>query len=519
MRSQPVLQDISLLGAPGQTTAIIGSTGAGKSTLVSLIPRLFDATGGRGAGRRCRRTASSTRRCSGAGSAWSRRSPTSSPAPSRSNLRYGNPDATDDELWEALEVAQARDFVEAMPDGLEAPIAQGGTNVSGGQRQRLAIARALVAGPEIYLFDDSFSALDLATDARLRAALRPTTRDAAVIIVAQRVSTITDADQILVLEDGAVVGRGTHDELLETCPTYAGDRRVPAHRGGGGMSDREQHRRPRTAGQFQATERIRGRRRADPVAARGCGGMLGREVDELRAVGQAADRPAAARPDRGDRGRRARRRQRGLAVSVGPKILGHATDIIFAGVIGQQLPPGVTQDQAVARPARSGQRTRSPTCSRDGPRRPRPGRRLHARSARADAGAGALRRRRRCSAWLQGYLLNGVVQRTVYRLRSDVEDKINRLPLSYFDRQPRGELLSRVTNDIDNVSQTLQQTMSQLLTSLLTVVGVVAMMFWISPLLALIALVTIPLSHPRHRADLPSARRGCSSRSGGTPAS
>ena len=138
-----------------------------------------------------------------------------------SNLRYGNPDATDDQLWEALRVAQARDFVEAMAEGLESPIAQGGTNVSGGQRQRLCIARALVAEPEIYLFDDSFSALDLATDARLRAALKPYTAEAAVVIVAQRVSTITDADQIIVLEDGAVVGRGTHDELVADCPTYA----------------------------------------------------------------------------------------------------------------------------------------------------------------------------------------------------------------------------------------------------------------------------------------------------------
>jgi ATP-binding cassette subfamily B protein len=137
-----------------------------------------------------------------------------------SNLRYGNPQATDEELWEALEVAQARDFVEAMPGGLEAAISQGGTSVSGGQRQRLSIARALVRQPEIYLFDDSFSALDLATDARLRAALRPRTANATVIIVSQRVSTITDADQIIVLDNGAIVGLGRHEELLETCPTY-----------------------------------------------------------------------------------------------------------------------------------------------------------------------------------------------------------------------------------------------------------------------------------------------------------
>ena len=138
-----------------------------------------------------------------------------------SNLRYGNPDATDDELWDALRIAQAEDFVRAMPEQLEAPISQGGTNVSGGQRQRLSIARALVKKPEIYIFDDSFSALDVATDARLRAALKSEIADAAVIIVGQRVATIADADTILVLEDGAIVGHGTHEELLATCLTYA----------------------------------------------------------------------------------------------------------------------------------------------------------------------------------------------------------------------------------------------------------------------------------------------------------
>jgi ATP-binding cassette subfamily B protein len=136
------------------------------------------------------------------------------------NLRYGKPDATDEEMWAALEIAQARDFVQQMPGGLDAPIEQGGTNVSGGQRQRLAIARALIRRPAIYLFDDAFSALDLATDARLRRALEPVTRDAAVIVVAQRVSSILDADQIVVLEDGRVVGRGTHLELLADCRTY-----------------------------------------------------------------------------------------------------------------------------------------------------------------------------------------------------------------------------------------------------------------------------------------------------------
>ena len=216
---QPVLADVSFSARPGQTVAVVGSTGAGKSTLVNLVPRLFDATAG------SVRVDGVDVRDLEPELLWAR----IGLVPQRaflftgtvaSNLRHGKPDATDDELWHALEVAQARDFVEALPERLDAPIVQGGTNVSGGQRQRLAIARALVRRPEIYLFDDAFSALDLATDARLRQALRPETREATVVVVAQRVSSIRDADLILVLEDGRVVGRGTHAELLADNPTY-----------------------------------------------------------------------------------------------------------------------------------------------------------------------------------------------------------------------------------------------------------------------------------------------------------
>ncbi len=217
---QPVLRDVSFTARPGQTTAIVGSTGSGKTTLVSLLPRLFDVTGGAVLvdGVDVRELDPDL--------LWGR----IGLVPQRaylfsgtvaSNLRYGNPDATDDELWRALEIAQGRDFVEEMPEKLEAPISQGGTNVSGGQRQRLAIARALVKRPEIYVFDDSFSALDTATDARLRAALAREVGDATFIVVAQRVSTILDADQIIVLEDGAVAGVGTHRELLDSSPEYA----------------------------------------------------------------------------------------------------------------------------------------------------------------------------------------------------------------------------------------------------------------------------------------------------------
>jgi ATP-binding cassette, subfamily B, multidrug efflux pump len=216
----PVLCDISFKAVAGETTAIIGSTGAGKTTLLNLVPRLFDTTGGTVLvdGYDVREIEPEL--------LWSRiglvpQKPYLFSGTVASNLRYANPDATDDELWHALEIAQARNFVSAMSGGLEAPIAQGGSNVSGGQRQRLAIARALVRQPGIYLFDDSFSALDLATDAHLRAALAPEVGDAVTVIVAQRVSTIINADQILVIEDGRQVGLGTHHALLETCPTYA----------------------------------------------------------------------------------------------------------------------------------------------------------------------------------------------------------------------------------------------------------------------------------------------------------
>ncbi len=216
---RPVLCNLSFTVGAGTTTAIIGSTGAGKTTLVNLVSRLADATEG------SVMVDGVDVRELDLDLLWAKvgyvpQKPFLFSGTVASNLRYGRPDANEGELWEALEVAQASSFVQAMPDGVESPITQGGTNVSGGQRQRLCIARALVVKPEIYVFDDSFSALDLATDARLRAALKPHTADAAVLIVAQRVSTIIDADQILVLEDGEILGRGTHDELLETCPTY-----------------------------------------------------------------------------------------------------------------------------------------------------------------------------------------------------------------------------------------------------------------------------------------------------------
>jgi ATP-binding cassette subfamily B protein len=223
----PVLDGISFTAEPGRTTAIIGSTGSGKSTLVNLIPRLYDATGGEvlidGVPVTEQARASLT-----AAVGLVPQKPFLFSGSVADNLRFGNPEATDAELWAALDTAQATEFVrdrttgegEAARTGLDSAISQGGTNVSGGQRQRLCIARALVARPRVYVFDDSFSALDVTTDARLRQALTGYTRGATTIIVAQRVSTITDADQILVLDEGRIVGRGTHEELLATSETY-----------------------------------------------------------------------------------------------------------------------------------------------------------------------------------------------------------------------------------------------------------------------------------------------------------
>ncbi|MEU6582863.1 ABC transporter ATP-binding protein [Nocardia sp. NPDC046763] len=216
---KPVLRAIRFETRPGTTTAIVGATGAGKTTLINLIPRLIDVTDGavHVGGTDVRHLPLETLR-SEIGLVPQKAYLFSGTV--ASNLRYGKPDATDEELWHALEIAQAADFVREMPQGLETPVAQGGTTVSGGQRQRLAIARALVRKPRIYLFDDCFSALDVATDMRVREALRPETSDASVIIVAQRISTIRDADQIVVLEDGAMAGIGTHEQLLRDCPEY-----------------------------------------------------------------------------------------------------------------------------------------------------------------------------------------------------------------------------------------------------------------------------------------------------------
>jgi ATP-binding cassette, subfamily B, multidrug efflux pump len=217
---RPVVQDFSLTAEPGTTTAIVGSTGSGKSTVISLICRLYDVTSGSvlvdGVDVRDYDT----------GQLWSSIGLVSQRAYLFSgtvadNLRIGKADATEEEMWEALRVASADDFVRAYQGGLQMPVVQGGANFSGGQRQRLAIARAVIRKPAVYLFDDPFSALDVNTDARVRAALREVSTNATMIFVAQRISTIIEADKVIVIDDGEVVGAGTHESLLAHCPTYA----------------------------------------------------------------------------------------------------------------------------------------------------------------------------------------------------------------------------------------------------------------------------------------------------------
>ena len=383
----PVLDDVSFRAVAGQTTAIIGSTGAGKTTLLSLIPRLFDVVGGNvlvdGIDVREWEFDALRRRI-----AIVPQRPYLFSGTIASNLRYGNPDATDDELWAFLEIAQARDFVEAMPDRLEAPIAQGGTNVSGGQRQRLAIARALVRQPEIYLFDDSFSALDLGTDARLRAALRRVTADAAVIVVAQRVSTIVDADQIIVLEDGEVVGPRPPRRPARGLPDLRRDRLLPAERRSRRMS---------------TTPPGKGNGKG-PLPGRLPGAGARRGGPPWMNVGQPAEKSMTFGPS----ARRLLHRLRpfkarllvivALCVTsvslsvVGPKILGRATDIIFAGLVGKQLPAGSTVQQAADQARASGDDNLGEP-ARPPRRDPRRRHRLRQPAQRAVAGPGAVRRR------------------------------------------------------------------------------------------------------------------------------
>ena len=363
------------------------------------------------------------------------------------NLRYGKADATDDEMWEALRVASADGFVRAHADGLDMPVAQGGINFSGGQRQRLAIARAVIRRPAIYLFDDAFSALDVHTDARVRSALGEVSADATVVIVAQRISTVAD-------------GRP--------------DRRHRRRQGGG-------HRNARVAaGRLPHVRRVRGlaggrsRHRRQSVTqplGRPIRGMVQAPTERSRDFkGSAIRLVKRLTPQRGPTAAVILLGVGGIAIGViGPRILGHATDLLFNGVIGRELPAGITKEQAIAAARARGDNTFADLLSG---MNVVPGHGVDfAAIGRTLALALALYLVAALLLWIQARLLNVVVQRTMVALRSDVEDKLHRLPLKYFDTRQRGEVLSRVTNDVDNISTSLSMTISQLLTSLLTVVA------------------------------------------------
>ncbi|ABY22109.1 multidrug resistance ABC transporter ATP-binding and permease protein [Renibacterium salmoninarum ATCC 33209] len=501
----PVLKDISFTASPGQTVAIIGATGVGKTTLLSLLPRLYNVASGEVLLDGVPVTELSRKAITSRVSMVPQK-PYLVSGTIESNLRFGKPNADDAELWDALTVAQGADFVREKSKGLESRVAQGGTNVSGGQRQRLCIARTLVAEPKVYLFDDSFSALDVATDARLRKAPKEKTADATVIIVAQRVTTITEADQILVLDDGAIVDRGTHDELLASSETYQEIVASYDQRGGCSMSE-------------QPKDKRKSRRRGKEVEAPQASAETAVLEDDDDFV-EEEYKPTEADGDMfgGAPAKKAKafwpsaKRLVGLlrhewlalvaifaavAISVvltviGPKILGKAMDVIFNGVIGTGLPANPTKEQVIAGARAQGNNNFADMLA----------------TSEVVPGHGidfnalsylilvvlSIYFIASVFNWFQGYLLNRIVMKAIRKLRSDVEAKLNRLPLNYFDTGQRGDVLSRVTNDVDNVQQGLQQAFSQLVSSILLLVGFTVMMFLVSWQLALIALIAIPLS-------------------------
>ena len=505
----PVLSNVSMRCMPGTVTAIVGSTGSGKSTLVSLIPRLFDVTAGavlvdgldvRG---------------------WDQDELFANfgYVPQKaylfagtiaSNIRYGNPTATDDDIWAALTIAQADDFVRELSDGLESPIAQGGGNLSGGQKQRLAIARAVVRRPRIFVFDDSFSALDMHTDA------------------AGPTRTPDGFDSF----DGH--HRGSARRVHHRCRPDHGPRRRCAGR----------PRRPSVpSGQLSDVPRDRGfpdsrgdERMTSPQDPT-WGGPNSQYFDDAPTVvfakipsePESADgdakssnpetpdkepKPALTATDTKPRHFKATMKRllsllqphkfavfcvvvatiASIALSVAvPKILGHATDLIFAGFIGKSLPAGLTREQAADAIRASGNSTFADLVANSTDVVPGVGLNFDAIGKVVMLAIGVYLLSS-LLAWLEAFLLNIIVQKTIYNLRASVEAKLHRLPLPYFDKTPRGEILSRVTNDIDNISSTLSSTLTSLLTSVLTVLGVLTMMFVISPMLALIALIAVPVS-------------------------
>ena len=455
---EPALSHISFTARPGQMTAIIGGTGAGKSTLVNLIPRFYDVDSGGvlvdGVDVR-----EQTQEALRAKIGFVPQSAVLFSGTIAENIRYGKRGrhrrggAPRGGHRPGQRVHQTRCREGSIPS-----IAQGGTNVSGGQKQRLSIARALVRKPEIYIFDDSFSALDFTTDANLRAALKAETADATVLIVAQRVSTIMDADQILVLDEGKLVGIGTHHELMESNEVY---REIVLSQ----LSLRRSH-------DESGTSRRGGARPAGgPMGGpMGGGGPMGRPR-HVRAEGQELPRHAVP-----------------------------AAGLLPARRSGCCRWSWRRRSSARSSPS-SGRRSwawRRPSCSMA----------TYASSCCISLGPSidfgyignimlillGLYVLSAIFSYIQQYLMAGVAQRVVYHLRREVEEKLGRLPLKFYDSRTHGEIMSRAVNDMDNISNTLQQSLTQLITSVVTIIGVIVMMLTISWLLTLVALVTLPLS-------------------------
>ena len=464
---------------PGQTTAIVGSTGAGKTTLVNLILRLFDSTEGNGARRRRRRARPRPRRAvehdrpRAAAAVPVLGHGREQPAVRQARRHRGR------DVGRRSRSRRPADFVRGdarrarTPASSRAAPTCRAASASGSRSPGRSIRK-----PDIYVFDDSFSALDLATDARLRAALGPYTRDAAVVIVAQRVSTISTADNILVLEDG-VVDRARHARRAACATTR------PT---------------PRSCSRRSA-RRARGMTLVDDHA----------EQDEDEELDLSAPETRAAGPL--ELGRRSRRAVEGLQERGAPPGRGCSARC-----------GSCSASSCVVAIASATLNVFGPAGARPRHRHHRQGRhdrhrhRLRRAAPRAVPGGRRSTRRRRCLSIIAAYMLAGVIQRLMFKLRSDVEDKVNALPLSYIDKQSRGDLLSRVTNDIDNVAQSLQQTLSQMLTSVLLLIGTAIMMFTISPLLAVVALTTVPVSVWGMRAIARAGPARSSSRSGRAPA-
>ena len=453
---EDVLSDIDFVAEPGKTTAIIGSTGCGKSTLVNLIPRFYDVTGGSIEldGHDIRDyTLSELRESIGfvpqKGILFS--------GTIASNLRFGKADASDEQIKKAADIAQASEFIETKNDRYESSIAQGGSNVSGGQKQRLAIARAIAKDPHIYVFDDSFSALDMKTDARLRAALAEVTESASVIIVAQRISTIIHADQILVLDDGKIVGKGTHEELLKNCDVYMQIAQSQLSARELGIDDNKKE-------GIKMSENNNEQFKMPPKRPRGPMG---------RGPGMVTEK---ARDFKGSTKKLIKYLGRYWAAIIavmifaavstvfsvaGPKVMGKATTALAEGLMNKIAGTGGIDFDYIAKILLF-------TLA------------LYVVSA--------------IFMFAQGLIMTGITQKTCYRMRKDITSKINRMPMKYFESRTYGEVLSRITNDVDTLGQSLNQSITQIITSVATLVGTLVMMLSISPLMTLISLVILPVS-------------------------